>query len=179
MSGVLQIGDPKLRRISEAVSDFHDPIFKEDCQKLHRELESFREQYGFGRAIAAPQIDIPRRLIAANLGEGPITLVNPEITWRSQETMTLWDDCMSFPMLLVRVKRHASISIRFKNEAGELQTWDRLPKDLSELFQHEIDHLEGVLAMDLALNKEAIVSRSVFQTNPSFFREQVSYWPVS
>jgi len=177
MIEVLEIGDPRLRRVCEPVTRFEDPLFKEECKRLHEALREFRKAHGFGRAIAAPQINIPKRLIAANLGNGPFTLVNPEITWRSTRTHTLWDDCMSFPMLLVRVQRHASISLRFWDETGKCQEWEKLPADQSELFQHEIDHLDGVLATDLALDRDAIVARTVFERDVAFFRNQVSYGP--
>ena len=62
----------------------------------------------------------------------------------------MWDDCLSFPDQMACVRRHKSISIAFMDEKGAGKTWINLPKDLSELLQHEIDHLNGVLAIDIA-----------------------------
>jgi peptide deformylase len=56
---------------------------------------------------------------------------------------------MSFPWLLVRVKRHVSVSVQFLDDSGAQHTWERLDRATSELLQHEIDHLDGVLATDL------------------------------
>ncbi len=109
---------------------------------------------GFGRSVAAPQVGINRRILALNLGDpaGPFTMINPEITWHSDEhkKFTLWDDCLSLPWLMVRVARYESISVKWIDEAGKPQHWEKLNRALSELLQHEIDHLDGVLSTDRA-----------------------------
>ena len=172
---VLQLGDPGLRQRSQTVHDFECAGFRDAERRLHATLRAFRAAHGFGRAISAPQIGVPQRLIAANLGEGPFSIVNPEITWCSTETFTMWDDCMSFPSLLVRVRRHRSISVRFTTGEGEDVVWKRLEADLSELLQHEIDHLDGVLAVDHALDRDAIVTRTAFDAHRDHFRRLVDY----
>ena len=134
-----------------------DPGLRKDC--LHATLDSFRAQHGFGRAISAPQIGVALRFIAVNLGDQPFTMINPDITWRSAETFTMWDDCMSFPFLLVRVRRHRAISVRYLDDNGNTKIMDKLDQATSELLQHEIDHLNGILAVDHALDADAIVSR--------------------
>ncbi|MDI6773709.1 MAG: peptide deformylase, partial [bacterium] len=106
MLEVLPLGDPRLRLFAARVGDPTAPSFAEDARRLVETLEAFRARHGFGRGIAAPQIGVARRFIALNLGQGPFIIVNPEITWRSDETFTMWDDCMCFPHLLVRVRRH-------------------------------------------------------------------------
>ena len=172
---VLQLGDPGLRRRSLEVHAFDAAEFRRAERRLHATLRAFRAEHGFGRAISAPQIGVAQRFIAANLGDGPFSIVNPQITWRSTETFTMWDDCMSFPTLLVRVRRHRSISVRFTTGQGESVAWERLDTALSELLQHEIDHLDGVLAVDHALDRNAIVTRSAFDAHPEHFRRQVDY----
>lgn len=113
-----------------------------------------------------------------NLGDGPFFLFNPTITWCSEETMTLWDDCFSFPWLMVKVRRHRSISIEYDNEDGQRVVWDKLDPALSELLQHEIDHLDGILAVDHALDKYSLISRSVYVANQAKFDAQVDYFIV-
>ena len=171
-AAVLLVGDPRLRRVAAPVSRT-DPSLADDVARLHATLARFRAEHGFGRAISATQIGVARRFIALNLGEGPFTMFNPVITWRSGETFTLWDDCMSFPFLLVRVARDASISVEFEDEAGRRQCWERLDHATSELLQHEIDHLDGVLALDRAVDRDAIVSREVFEAMPERFARLV------
>ena len=178
LATVLQVGDPRLRSNCARVDNIADAAFQKECARLHQALAAFRKMEGFGRAIAAPQIGIEKRLIAMNLGDGPFSVINPEMTYRSEETMTLWDDCMSFPWLLVRVRRHCSITVTFQNQEGERQEWARMDPARSELFQHEMDHLNGVLALDHAMDRNAIISRQVFETDPGPFRDQVDFGSV-
>ena len=135
---ILLLGDPRLRERSREVEDFDPHAFRE----LADALGAFRKQHGFGRAISAPQIGIPQRFIAVNLGRGTFFVVNPIVTWRSDDTFTMWDDCMSFPDLLVRVSRFRSMTLRYVDEHGEAKEWPELDAAASELLQHEIDHLE-------------------------------------
>ena len=171
---VLLVGDPRLRRVAAPASP-REPGLMEDVARLHATLARFRAEHGFGRAVAATQIGLARRFIALNLGEGPFTMFNPRIVRTSGETFTLWDDCMSFPFLLVRVARDVSISIEFEDEQGGHRRWERLDRATSELLQHEIDHLDGVLALDRAVDRESIVSREVFESMPEYFGRQVDY----
>jgi peptide deformylase len=120
-------------------------------------LSEFREKKGFGRAIAAPQIGQLKRVIFMNVGE-PVVLLNPVVTSRSPEEMELWDDCFSFPDLMVRVKRHAELAIRYIDERGAARTLTAR-NQLAELLQHELDHLDGVLATDRAVDKRAFALR--------------------
>ncbi len=172
---VLLLGEPELRRVSTPVGDVDAPEFRSDAARLAATLGAFRRAHGFGRAISAPQIGVSRRLIAVDLGDGPRLVVDPEIEWASEERITMWDDCMSFPGLLVRLSRHRSITARFRDERGVEVVWDRLDVATSELLQHEIDHLDGVLAIDRALDRDAIVMREAFDANPERFLEQVDY----
>ena len=171
---VLLVGDPRLRRVAAPVSR-NEPGLTDSVARLHATLARFRAEHGFGRAVSATQIGVGQRFIALNLGEGPFTMFNPEITWRSGERFTLWDDCMSFPFLLVRVVRDASISVEFEDETGRRQRWERLDRATSELLQHEIDHLDGVLALDRAVDRDAIVSRDVFEAMPEHFARLVDF----
>lgn len=171
---VLTLGDPRLRRVAAPV-DLMDPSLPEDLARLHAALAEFRAAHGFGRAIAAPQLAIPRRAIALDLGEGPFTALNPEVLWRSAETFTMWDDCMCFPELLVRVRRARSISARWLDPEGREHVRVRLPLPLSELLQHEIDHLDGVLAVDRAEGDPATVSRDEYRREPGRFAAMVDH----
>ena len=172
---VLLLGDPNLRTVSERVTELNDPILQEEIRELHKRLELFRSEHGFGRAISAPQIGIPKRFIAMNLNGQLHTIINPELIWKSDEQFTMWDDCMSFPSLLVRLRRHKSISIQYEDSEGVSHSWNELPIDISELLQHEIDHLDGVLAVDRAIDRDAIVERGAFESMKEYFAKQVDY----
>src|SRR5262245_3986378 len=160
---ILQLGDARLRWPSRPVPDACAAGVRVVLERLHLTLGAFRAQHGFGRAMAAPQLGARLRLVAFDLGRGPQALVNPHISARSAATFTLWDDCLCFPDLLVRVRRARSISLEFEDERGRPQRWTDLEPAESELFQHELDHLEGVLAVDRAVDAEAIVTRAEFE----------------
>ena len=163
-SKVLLLGDPRLREKSKPIENISDKDFIHETELLKQALKEFRQENGFGRAIAAPQIGICKRFIALNLGAGPFVIINPVITWQSEESFTLWDDCMSFPDLLVKVKRHASISVKYQDETVKDEVWEHPDRATSELLQHEIDH---------AIDKESIIYRSVFKENKDYFMKQV------
>lgn len=170
---ILLLGEPGLRVACAPVADPAGPGFAGERERLVAVLECFRLEHGFGRGIAAPQIGIPRRLIALQLGGRTRVLGNPEIVWHSEETFTLWDDCMSFPDLLVRVRRFASVTVVFHDEKGRSERWERLAPAESELLQHEIDHLDGILAVDRALDNRSLVWRTAFEQHREHFRKMV------
>jgi len=172
---VLLIGEPKLRMMSVPVDDASDPQFMVEKKQLQIVLEEFRRAHGFGRAVSAPQIGVNKRFIALNLGADPFCMINPVITYRSDETFTMWDDCMSFPWLLVKVRRHKSISVVYTNDSGGKVEWNNIEQSVSELLQHEIDHLDGILAVDIALDKTSIIGREVYERDPEYFNQQVEY----
>ncbi|HYC93685.1 MAG TPA: peptide deformylase [Thermoanaerobaculia bacterium] len=168
MADVLLLGDPRLRNRSAEVEAFDARAFAE----LAETLDAFRRQHGFGRAISAPQIGIAQRFIAVNFGHGTFFVINPVITWRSDETFTMWDDCMSFPDLLVKLERTKSLSLEYVDEYGCAKEWKELDAASAELLQHEIDHLDGVLAVDRALE---LVVRKEYERNRAYFDAQVDY----
>ncbi|HEX2154544.1 MAG TPA: pyridoxal-phosphate dependent enzyme [Acidimicrobiia bacterium] len=155
MPQILVHGNPALHTPSRQVT-WSDPANARDIADLHRALADFQEAHGYGRAIAAPQIGVLKRIIAMNLGAGPLTLINPEIIWTSADTFDVWDDCMSVPDHVVRIRRHRSISVRYTDEFGRPRTWRNLPETMSELLQHEIDHLDGVVMVDRAVNADSV-----------------------
>ncbi len=117
---ILQLGNSTLWQVSREVEDFSSAETVSVIRDLNDTLAGFREATGFGRGIAAPQIGRLRRVIFIRMQPsgfcGP--LINPEIIWASDERMELWDDCFSFPDLMVRVSRAASIRVGYRDERG-------------------------------------------------------------
>ncbi len=175
MDKILLLGDPRLRRVCRPVAGFGSGEFRDRCGRLISALEAFRRERGFGRAIAAPQLGMEERLLAMNLGRGPFVIANPEFTRLSEERFTLWDDCMSFPWLMVRVERRRSLDLRYQDESGEVRTWLNVGPAVSELLQHEVDHLDGVLAIDRALDRDAVIAREVYLDRKEIFDRMVDY----
>lgn len=119
---------------------------------------AFRHQWKAGRAIAAPQIGVMKRLIYMHI-DSPVVLLNPYFEAKSKEMFEVWDDCMSFPELLVKVQRHKSCRLIYRDLDWKQQTMN-LDGDLSELLQHEVDHLDGVLAVSKAISATSFALRS-------------------
>ena len=170
---LLPLGDARLRERCEPVADVASPALIEGAKRLRDVLTAVRTIFGFGRAIAAPQIGLAFRLIAFELEQGPRLMINPEITARSEKTFTCWDDCLSFPDLLVRVERHSSVTVGFLDAGGQKQEWTAPDRGTAELIQHEIDHLDGVLALDRAIDRESIISRQAYEGDSEHFDELV------
>ncbi len=150
---ILKLGDPRLYEVCEPVlkSDLH--LVPEWTQQLHEAMEDIRRVYGFGRGIAAPQLGIMKRMFYLNL-DRPYIILNPELKGLSEELFELWDDCMSFPNLLVKVKRHQSLTLEYLDENWEKQSWT-VDGAISELIQHEYDHLDGVLCTMRAIDEKS------------------------
>ncbi len=155
---ILQLGNPDLYEISSEVEQDELDLVRDIVTDLEDTMLDFRQRYGTGRAITAPQIGVRKRMVYMNAGE-PVVLLNPEITKKSDEMIEVWDDCMSFPDLLVRVRRHRAITVCCRDL--EWKTRELLAEDdLSELLQHELDHLDGVLAVMRAIDERSFVSKS-------------------
>lgn len=153
VSDILLLGNPKLYEIS-------DPVLPEELPELLPEIElmfntiiDFRNKYGSGRAIAAPQIGLMKRIICLNTDKR-VAMINPELSNLSEEMLEVWDDCMSFPNLLVKVMRHKNLTLSFFDLNWERQAW-HLEDDMAELFQHEYDHLDGILATQRAIDSQS------------------------
>ena len=127
-------------------------------QDLHDTLMAFRQKYNAGRAIAAPQIGALKRLVYMHIGE-PVVFINPILDLKSAEMMELWDDCMSFPDLLVKVHRHQRCRITYRDEIGMNDAW-HLRKISRNSCQHEVDHLDGILAVQRAIDHKSFALRS-------------------
>jgi len=150
---ILLLGDPFLYRIAEPVKQVEVKDLQPQIQLMWDSILDIRKTYGFGRAIAAPQIGIQKRIIALYINK-PEVMINPQIQDKSEELFELWDDCMSFPNLLVKVLRHKWIQISYFDINWEKHE-QRLEDDMSELFQHEYDHLDGILATQRAIDNHS------------------------
>lgn len=152
------LGNPVLYEVCEPVTREELPDLAGVITDMFDTLFDFRARYGAGRAIAAPQIGVTKRLITMHI-DRPVVFINPVLDQFSDEMIELWDDCMSFPDIFVRVKRHQSCRITFRDrDWNEQQMW--LEDDLSELLQHETDHLDGILAVSRAIDAQSFCLRS-------------------
>jgi peptide deformylase len=132
--------DPILRRTALPVADI--------CKSVRSLLRGMaRIMYNRdGIGLAAPQIGVMRRLIIADIGEGLLSLINPEILDRRGEACLL-EGCLSLPNAAVKVTRNEAIVVRGTDTAGKEVIRD-MSGLMARVIQHEIDHLNGVLILD-------------------------------
>ncbi|MEJ5241720.1 MAG: peptide deformylase [Anaerolineales bacterium] len=149
---IVTIPDAVLRRKARPVTEFDKSL-----QVLIDDMiDTMRAAPGVG--LAAPQIGIPLRVIVVEYPEDEeaeeapprlYVLVNPEIVRVSQEMESGVEGCLSIPGLVGEVERHVSIVVRGLNRHGQPVRW-KLKNWTARIFQHEIDHLNGILFTDRA-----------------------------
>jgi peptide deformylase len=154
---IILLGDPRLHHVSTPVQREEVPDLLPVIEDLHDILFEYKARfahYGAFRGIAAPQIGVMKRLIYMNIDDKPTVFINPELVDLSEELFDVWDDCMCFPNLLVLLKRHVSCTINYVDVGFKPQTM-RLEGSLSELLQHEFDHLNGILSTQRAIDNQS------------------------
>ncbi len=162
---ILQLGDPRLREKCAAVEDPASPEIRELVRDLADTLAHWRSTTGYGRGIAAPQLGVLQKVIFLKLPDmEPWPLINPEIVERSQQQIIVWDACLSFLSIFMQVERHREITVRYRDLQGETRDFHAGDEhNLSELLQHEIDHLDGILAIDRVVDLKTICTREEFE----------------
>jgi peptide deformylase len=148
---IVPIPAPVLRRKAKKVT-----VFDKDLQTLIDDMiETMREAPGVG--LAAPQVDVSLRLIVVEYGDDEdedvpkklYVVINPEITSQSEEMETGTEACLSIPRIMGDVERHEQIVVKGINRYGKPVKY-KFSGWMARIFQHEIDHLEGVLFTDRA-----------------------------
>ncbi len=153
---ILQLGDPLLRERSRPVERPADaaPVLED----LRGTLREFRSNHGFGRGISAVQIGQPLRIVYLEFEGKQYSVLNPAFDRLGGERIRLWDDCFSFPDLLVCVERASEAVLRYTDETGAPRALEASGA-LAELLQHEMDHLDGILAVDRAAGPNSLRTR--------------------
>lgn len=151
---ILKLGNPNLYEVSSEIGKDEAHKIPGQVTDLHDTLMNYRKIHGAGRAVAAPQIGVQKRLLYMYTDK-PYVFINPSITFPEKDTFLVMDDCMSFPGLLVKVERYKKADIHFLDMNWTPQTM-HLEGDLSELLQHEYDHLDGILATMRAADNRSL-----------------------
>lgn len=160
---IVQEGDPVLRQVARAVAkkDIGSPTLARVIKKMHAALAP--EKYGV--AIAAPQIGESLRIfvVAGRVFKEPVedgeedtvpmphnrVYINPEITRASRRKLEESEGCLSVRSIYGTVLRHERVTLSYIDEGGKAQTQNATGL-LGHIFQHEVDHLNGVLFIDKA-----------------------------
>ncbi len=166
---ILLLGNPLLWKPAAPVREAAIPAARRTVRDLRDTLTDFRKRNGFGRGIAAPQIGILKRIIYVLFPEEGIdgAFINPRIVKKSRQKFRIWDDCFSFPNLLVRVERAKTVEVEYMAGTGEKRRI-MAKDDLSELLQHEIDHLDGILAVERAIDGRSFALRGEWKKHPKY-----------
>jgi peptide deformylase len=138
---VKTFGDPVLKTRAARVKVFDDALLR----LTEEMLVTMREREGVG--LAANQVGRLRRVLVAGIEEDEYILINPVIEARSDETEVLAEGCLSIPGIQVDVERPVAVTVSGQDAAGEGLRFEAEGL-LARVFQHEIDHLDGVLILD-------------------------------
>lgn len=159
---ILMLGNPLLREKSSKVKELNNETNR-IIFDLEDTLKFLQREKGVGRALAAPQIGYLKRILYANLLGRQIFMINPAIVKRSKDTFEVWDSCFSFDVaFFVKIKRYKQITVEYLDENFE-ERKETFTGDLSELFQHEIDHHDGILAIDRLADVSNIIMKNEWE----------------
>lgn len=142
-----KLGDPVLRCPSRAV-ELSDQGLKEIISEMS---ETLRKVKGLG--LAGPQVGFSKRVFVYDMGEGPEVMLNPEIVWQSEEKIEDTEGCLSIPGHDMTVTRAAKIIVEGYDQDGRLRKVEAEGLT-ARMFQHEIDHLNGLMIIDRTSESE-------------------------
>lgn len=164
----LQIGEtPLLREKSKEVNpeEITSGEIKSVIKKLKETLKKYRKLTGKGRGVAAVQIGIPLKIAVIYSQKDILTIINPKVLFRSKTYFKYPEICMSANPIIAKVKRPSYIKFEYFDEEGDKKIWDEPDNKLmNRVFMHEIDHMEGIINIDLVKSSDLILL-----SDPAFF----------
>ncbi|MBW4623455.1 MAG: peptide deformylase [Cyanosarcina radialis HA8281-LM2] len=164
---VIQLGNPILRQTAEPIADLSDELLPKLIDAL---IATAASSNGVG--IAAPQVARSYRLLvvasrptpryphAPNME--PTAMLNPKIVARSAEVVKDWEGCLSVPGIRGLVPRHRAIEVEYSDRQGQLQRQE-LTDFVARIFQHEYDHLDGMVFLDRVESTQELVTEQEYQ----------------
>lgn len=164
---IAELGSPVIRERAAEVTNIHDSQLQAFIDDL---FVTVADENGMG--IAAPQVSVSKRIIILSPSPNirypyaptmePTAMINPEVTWRSPEIEKDWEGCLTVPGIRGRVPRHRSIRVRYQSRDGvEIET--EYEGFLARVFQHEVDHLDGLVFLDRVESTKDLVTEKEWQ----------------
>ena len=143
LAEVVKFGDPVLKSAASPVTEFDGRL----AEEAERMIGLMRDAIGVG--LAATQLGMLRRMLVFQVGSEaePTVLVNPEIEWRSEDSATAEEGCLSIPGVVVDVERPLFVRARALDVHGDPLMIEASGLE-ARVIQHEVDHLDGVLMLD-------------------------------
>jgi peptide deformylase len=157
--------------------------YKDKFKYLKNCLKRYRKLTGYGRGISAVQVGIPERFSVIYQGQSVnpsgkkdnggdmLIIVNPKITKKSKKIFSYPEMCMSANPVIAPIVRPSWIEFEYYTEDGEKKLWDtkddtEVGKMMNRVFQHEIDHLDGIINID----KVKDASQLILESDPKFYQ---------
>ncbi|MEW6146020.1 MAG: peptide deformylase [Thermodesulfobacteriota bacterium] len=163
---IAEMGNPVLRERAVEVEEIHDP----ELQKFIDDLIATGSNAN-GVGIAAPQVSVKKRIFIISSRPNirypnapvmePAAVINPEIISYSDETVKDWEGCLSIPGIRGLVPRHRSVHVKYLTREGIMEEKD-FSDFIARIFQHEYDHLNGVLFLDRILSSADLMTEKEY-----------------
>jgi len=171
---IYQIGEYEgLRKSSKEV-----PVGKIKSYEMRKKLKylkaclrKYRKLTGYGRGITAVQAGIPERFSVIYTPKALLTIINPKVTKKSLKLLKYPEICMSANPIIAPTIRPSWIELEYYDENGKLQYWNKKDntkrgKMLNRVFQHEIDHMEGIINIDRVKSPKDLI----LECDPNFYK---------
>jgi len=176
VSGIVyQIGEyPALRQLSgkTPISRIKSEDVKAKIAYLKECLLRYRKITGYGRGIAGVQVGIRQRIAVVYSPHKLITIINPKITKKSEKLLLYPEVCMSANPVIAPTIRPSWIEFEYYDENGRKQYWDKKDdtnkgKMMNRIFQHEIDHMDGIINIDKVKSPRDLI----LESDPAFYKK--------
>ena len=164
---IAELGAPVIRERAVEITNFQDSALQAFIDDLFVTAD---DRHGMG--IAAPQVYASKRIIILSPRPNarypyaptmePTAMINPEMTWSSSETEKDWEGCLTVPGLRGLVPRHRAIRVQYQTREGALKD-AAFEGFLARIFQHEVDHLDGVVFLDRMETTKDLVTEKEWQ----------------
>lgn len=164
---IAQRGEPILQQSAKTVEDVHQDNIRHLIDDMHITMLASN-----GVGIAAPQVFTPLRIIIVASRPGkrypeaplmePVTMINPDILWKSAEYCKGWEGCLSVPDARAQVPRASRIKVRYLDRNG-ISNEAEYSGFVARIIQHEYDHLEGILFPERLDDNAPIITEAKFQ----------------
>ena len=158
------------------IKKYNHPILRKKCEKVEEiteEIENLIEkmiktvQKNQGVGLAACQIGLAERVIIIRTEQGYQEFINPEILWQSYEEEIMEEGCLSFPQMFLKIKRSKEVEIKALTKQGK-DIHIKVQGILARIFQHEIDHLNGILFID-----HVGIGRKIWELFKFYMRDKI------
>ncbi len=164
---IAELGAPVIREHAAEVPDIHNHQLQTFIDDL---LATAADEHGMG--IAAPQVSVSKRIIILSPHPNarypyapsmePTAMINPELTWVSPEIHKDWEGCLTVPGIRGFVPRHQTIQVRYQTREGVVIE-SEYEGFLARVFQHEVDHLDGLVFLDRVESTKDLVTEKEWQ----------------